>query len=808
MLAGVLACSLSANAQHIDFNIPGRQASQVTEKGYLPWAFNASVPFLKTSNGITVTINGKDVKASWWKDGVNRYSKLTGDGIFSVSGDITVTLKGMPAGKHTLLAYHNNTDGTEGGNIDVSVNGKPVVKNIASSNRAKDTEHSAYSYITFQSDGKKDIVISYKGKNFFINGLVFDEEDPADMASYPYPADFDFHAIADDGNMILKWKAADKATKHRIYIGTKPEELSLFKETTDSEIKLEKLSNLNTYYWRVDEINKDGRTVKGKEWQFRTRHLAFPGAEGYGRYAIGGRGGAVYHVTSLADYKHGEKPIPGTLRYGIEEVKVPRTIVFDAGGVIALKDRLGVSDPYVTIAGQTAPGQGVMLRDSPFGMQTEGITRFIRVRLGHKEKINGKISKKDNASGLDGMGMAGNNNSIMDHCSISWTIDEAFSSRNAKGITLQHTLISEALNQAGHPNYPAGNAHGYAATIGGGENSNTIGSFHHNLLANCEGRNWSISGGLDGAGNYDGHHDIFNNVVYNWGHRGCDGGSHEINFFNNYYKKGPATTQNFIFRLQLEGTGSGTQSAYVAGNIIQEPENGTKNSDILNTNYRYELSHGQKLTWQPFTSTPFWTNHEAHVETAGAAFRNVLSDVGANQPFMDNHDLRMIHETLTGTTSTIGSIGGKKGIIDSEEDNGCEGFEGLNITTVYRETNFDTDQNGMPDWWEKATGMTDGNADDNKDGYTNLEEYLNWMANPHFEIESDRKIKINLADYFAGYHHGTYSVSNSKDIKVKPSKKGIYTFRNISEKDKVVSISVTCSEGGDSLTRIFNFHLK
>lgn len=167
------------------------------------------------------------------------------------------------------------------------------------------------------------------------------------------------------------------------------------------------------------------------------------------------------------------------------------------------------------------------------------------MRLGHKETNGGTISDEDKVNGLDGMGMAGNDNAIMDHCSISWTIDEAFSSRNAKSLTLQRTLISEALNVAGHPNYSAGTAHGYAATIGGGEMSATlkVGSYHHNLLAHCEGRNWSLSGGLDGVGAYDGHHDVFNNVVYNWGGRATDGGSHEVNFVNNYYKMGPATTQ-------------------------------------------------------------------------------------------------------------------------------------------------------------------------------------------------------------------------------------------------------------------------
>ena len=117
-----------------------------------------------------------------------------------------------------------------------------------------------------------------------------------------------------------------------------------------------------------------------------------------------------------------------------------------------------------------------------------------------------------------------------------------------------------------------------------------VGSYHHNLLAHCEGRNWSLSGGLDGVGAYDGHHDVFNNVVYNWGGRATDGGSHEVNFVNNYYKMGPATTQKKLFRLQLEGTGSGTQSAYVHGNIRQAAGNGALTEDKLNR-YRMLSKH-------------------------------------------------------------------------------------------------------------------------------------------------------------------------------------------------------------------------
>lgn len=166
------------------------------------------------------------------------------------------------------------------------------------------------------------------------------------------------------------------------------------------------------------------------------------------------------------------------------------------------------------------------------------------------------------------MGMASANDCIIDHCSISWTLDESFSSRGGKNITLQRTLISEALNAAGHKKYPPGTQHGYAASIG---------SFHHNLLANNEGRNWSLAGGLEKkTSTYAGRMDLRNNVVFNWNHRATDGGAHEVNFVNNYYQPGPAPPQSDVaYRLlKPESERSKTVKdhfgqAYVSGNIVE-----------------------------------------------------------------------------------------------------------------------------------------------------------------------------------------------------------------------------------------------
>ncbi len=234
--------------------------------------------------------------------------------------------------------------------------------------------------------------------------------------------------------------------------------------------------SMQTYFWRVDQIDGSGTITKGDIWYYQPRQLAFREAEGYGRYARGGRGGKVVYVTNLNDSG------AGSLREAVTNDIGPRTIVFAVSGIITLQSRLTVSSHNVTVAGQNRAGQRHLHSEvRPLVWVAMMVVRHVRVRVG-------------GGTTYDGMGLNGNN-SIIDNCSISWTIDEAFSSRGAKNITLQRTMISEVLNVAGHQNYPAGTAHGYAATIGG-----ATGSFHHNLLAHCEGRNWSMGGGLDGNG--------------------------------------------------------------------------------------------------------------------------------------------------------------------------------------------------------------------------------------------------------------------------------------------------------------------
>ena len=772
------ATAMFSYAQKVDFDMNGRQPKEVLEEGYQSWVVGQGLADTKKvgineTDSFTVVINAgpegtvnRALRPQWNKGLVtgDYKARLVGDAVAvlgddgdgntpeltSESATINLVLKGMPAGHHTMLAYMNcirNKTG-ETAPIDVLVDGTTVLTGLKMTNDAPTPSATTQAYVEFDVVDGKDVTISFVSKpetgveylstGIYLNGLVFDQPNPKTTALDPTPSNADLHFDADGGSTDLTWTAAAIAVKHQLYMGTSADNMTLIAELDKPEYEATNLTTHETYYWRVDEVDADGNIYQGETWRFRPRRIAFPGAEGYGRYAIGGRGGVVYHVTSLEDYVEGtDTPIPGTFRYGIREVEGPRTIIFDVEGTIQLKARLTCSDPYVTIAGQTAPGKGILFRSSPFGMANDGITRFVRLRLGYH---NGDTSR-----GMDGMGMAGNNHAIMDHCSIGWTIDEAFSSRNSWNLTLQRTLISEALGVADHPNYGEGANHGYAATIGG-----QIGSYHHNLLAHNQGRNWSMGGGMSN-GEYAGANDIFNNVCYNWGGRATDGGTHEGQFVGNYYKMGPATSQKILLKAQIEGTAKGTQQYYVTGNIREELD-GTKTQDKYGDTYKEQWSASQEKYDPVFVDEPFFES-QATVQTAELAYKSVLSDVGANQPYFDEHDVRMVNETLTGTTSTVGSKSGIKGQVDRETDS--EGFGYFPTEGAKRAADYDTDQDGMPNWWEEAKGTNPDVADNNEwqdpFGYTNLEQYLNWIAEPHYVVKPGETLSVDLTKLFAGY---------------------------------------------------------
>lgn len=808
--AAVLCLLLATNAKaqssekqivKIDFDFSGRRVEEVSDPNYSSWPITEQTEAEKSFNNVTFKLKG-NFSSKWFKVGMSApfYSRLTSDGLVT-DKSLELTISGLKSGQHSLLTFHNTFDKIDGKTsapIKIYVDNK-LVETIIPTKRETSTINSATAYIDFKAQAGKNVVIRFELdskapdliQQMVINGFEIDTPNLKKQAHTPKPENRDEHVVLGD-KFMLNWKASGDAVSHHLFFGTDQKAVTNATEKspefkgkqTDTKFAVSDLYSMTTYYWRVDEVDAKGNTTLGTVWSFKPAQLAFPGAEGYGRFAVGGRGGRVVEVTNLNDNG------PGSFRNAVNEGSGPKTIVFNVSGNIKLEDRLVVNNPYITIAGQTAPGEGITISKAPVGLTgNDGVIRFLKVRIG-----SGKT--------YDGMGLTGANHSIIDHCSISWTIDESFSSRSAHNITLQRTLISEALNVAGHDKYETGKMHGYAATIGG-----DIGSFHHNLLTHNYGRNWSIGGGLNGDGYYTGRLDIRNNVVYNWGQRTTDGGANEVNFVNNYYKPGASTKYFYALNAQHEGVGKGMQRYYFDGNIMQGHFD-EKNQEKGRTS---TISHNEIVKYETFVDKPFFESY-VKTETAKSAYKNVLSDVGASEPFFDKHDNRIIEETLKGTFTYKGSKSGLGGMIDSEKDLGDLG----EYASEKRPENWDTDRDGLPNWWEIAKGLNenskaddfaDTNLDADKDGFTQLDEYLDWMAQPHFFINSGETKGLSAQDYFKGYENKpVYTFSDLKNGKVILKEKDIQ-FTAIEKGFASVVITVKDAEG-DSMSRTINFFVK
>ncbi|GGF17578.1 hypothetical protein GCM10011518_28670 [Flavobacterium limi] len=804
----------------IDFDQSGRNTAEVSEPGYTPWVIGTALNTeTKIINGVSFTVTrvgnkGDFLATNWEKVGVQApyYAKLVCDGLTVKSAEppvnglaaqgaqIELKISGLATGTHTLMAFLNVVDSPvyTYSPIDISIDGNLILDNVVPTVRAHKTADAKSVYLTFQATTGTDVIILFAAersgtetyKNVMLNGFELNTPNIFNQAVNPSPKDNNEHVELNSGNTVLSWTPAINAVSHNIYFGTNLAALESAttsspeykgnQTATNASYALNGLYTGETYYWRVDEVLNNNQIEKGNTWRFRPAQLAFPGAEGYGRFARGGRGGKVVAVTNLNDSG------PGSLREAVTNDIGPRTIVFNTSGIIQLSSRLVLSQPYVTVAGQTAPGKGICIRTAPFGITgNDAIVQNVRVRLGAGETA-------------DGMGLTGADNSIVDHCSVSWTIDEAFSSRSGKNITLQRTLISEALNAAGHKNYPAGTEHGYAGTISG-----DIGSFHHNLLAHNYGRNWSLGGALDGSGAYAGRMDITNNVVYNWGGRTTDGGTKEVNFVNNYYKPGAGSKIFVAFSADNENVGTGTQKCYFNGNVMPGYFDESNQTIGRRSTYR----NGATNTYDNFVNTPFFPSYVT-TQSAKTAYKIVLSDVGCIQPEFDQHDQRMITETLNGTYTYRGSVTNKPGFPDNESDVG--GYE--TYPEIIRDANWDTDQDGLPNWWETIIGtnlnsgtgdFSDSNADTDLDGYTNLDLYLQWMSLPHYDSPTGNKVDIDIQKLSRGFTNGVnYSLSNVVNgnatlngniVAFTPSATGLCSFE----------FTVTDNEGA-SMTRKVN----
>ena len=449
---------------------------------------------------------------------------------------------------------------------------------------------------------------------------------------------------------------------------------------------------------------------------------AFPGAEGFGAFAVGGRSGTVYHVTNLSDAGS------GSFRDAVSQPS--RTVVFDVSGTINLLSNLTISKSNLTIAGQTAPGGGIALKGWTTSVQNthDVVVRFIRCRAGD---VNCPTFQDDSFHFVTC------SNVIADHISASWSIDESLSVSHATNATVQWCMIAEPLNNSCHVK----GLHGYGSLVRYGAGGTSL---HHNLYADCASRNpRSASDSL--------RIDFVNNVVYNWGilagyneddaADNPNGYTNFANYVGNYLIAGPNTTQNppRVFR-------SGVPNAafthlYQSGNLVDGNKNG--------------VLDGTDNGWSAF-GAPFTTNATRFAfplistDSATTAYVRVLSSAGASAA-RDVVDADVVSNVIAQTGV----------IIDSQNQVG--GWPTLNSLPAP----LDSDGDGMPDFWELAVGLSTNNAADRNnltpDGYTRLEGYLNWLAGPHARVQSNTFVNVDLAQYTAGLQSPTYTVSSASN---------------------------------------------
>lgn len=508
---------------------------------------------------------------------------------------------------------------------------------------------------------------------------------------------------------------------------------------------------------------------------------AFPGAEGYGRMTTGGRGGSVYHVTTLEDNNQ-----PGSLRHAVSQ-KGKRTIVFDVSGTIFLTSELSIQNGDITIAGQTAPGDGICVADYPFTIKASNvIIRFVRFRLGNRQVA---FHEGDGLGGMD------QSNIIIDHCSVSWSIDECLSVYGSTDITVQWCIASHSLTNAGH----AKGSHGYGGNWGGRR-----ASYHHNLVANHTSRTPRL-GPRPGTQTEE-QMDFRNNVIFNYGSNGCYGGEGmNVNMVNNYYKPGPTGNSR---QSRIAGIGirtleycfdkSGTIANFnkVAGTSyntnqisISRVGGATGHNRIIVAGKSYTIDmesntidyEGKPVTvawngWKPMlhkwgtlyvdgnynpsdaqVSADNWTTgiysqitpssndniwsddikHSIKLDTpidyvyttthsAKDAYERVLDYAGTSLK-RDEYDKIVTSDVRAGRGSF-----GSAGIIDNQDQvtyaDGSKGWPALNSTEAPK----DSDGDGMPDAWETANGLNPSDPKDgakkSSNGYTNLENYLNSLV--------------------------------------------------------------------------------
>jgi len=438
--------------------------------------------------------------------------------------------------------------------------------------------------------------------------------------------------------------------------------------------------------------------------------IAFPGAEGFGKYATGGRGGQVFIVSNLNDKG------PGSFREAAE-AKVKRIIVFEVSGTIHLASKLSIRGD-ATIAGQSAPGDGICIADYPVSMGGDNIIlRYIRFRMG--DRYQRQAGMVDGSGGDDAVSSFKRKHIIIDHCSLSWSTDEVFSVYGGDSTTLQWNLIAEPLNYSYH--FETGDKdwehHGFGGIWGGLHLS-----AHHNLFAHCINRTPRFNGIRHTPTEFV---DYRNNVIYNWGGNNIYAGEGgEYNIVNNYYKYGPNTNKNVRYRIVNPGRTEkiGFGKWYVNGNFVDDAADITKNNwlGIQMGNGGTEEDKKNTIIDNPHTS-------EAIPEQkATDAYTAVLQSVGASYK-RDTMDERIIADVKNRTGRFIDVQGGyPHGTAYELTVNAWPSLQSLPAPT-------DMDKDGIPDEWERRNGLNPATAADASQYklhtfYTNIEVYLNSLV--------------------------------------------------------------------------------
>jgi len=412
---------------------------------------------------------------------------------------------------------------------------------------------------------------------------------------------------------------------------------------------------------------------------------AFPGAEGFGAETPGGRGGKVIAVTTLADAG------PGSFRAACE-MDGARIVVFRIAGTITLQRPVVVKHPFLTIAGQSAPGDGVCLRGASFGIATHDVVvRYLRVRLGDQS------GREDDCIDL----LNGAHHCIIDHCSATWSVDECLSTSGVNAdCTIQWCLIGESLNQSKH----AKGKHGYGSLA----RANGPISWHHNLWIHNDARNPRL-GDNYGRGPTFPTFDVRNNIIYNFGGTasGLTQGILKVNYVANYLRPGPSSHA----KTPITVGHPSDLTYFIRDNILEGNDALTADNRQFFSSMEFEGKREVQTTSIPFAAPAVST------VSAQAALELVLAEVGASRPVRDAVDARLVGHVRTRT--------GK--LIDSQEEVG--GWPVLKMGKLI----VDTDGDGMPDPWEVSHGLdprnpADGAADRDGDGYTNVEEYLNGLV--------------------------------------------------------------------------------